>query len=127
MIVGVDHLLMTLSVITILLLCISISGLGTGMGAIYPQFRYDNIASISMGPSGMLFMIIAFSIVLLTLFAEAWSFYLYKKALVSGLPLRLWEKAQLAMSVLFILLLNSLAFYLPMKLGEKRLSGDLTV
>jgi ABC-2 type transport system permease protein len=127
MIVGVDHLLMTLSVTTILLLCISISGLGTGMGAIYPQFRYDNIASISMGPSGMLFMIIAFSIVLLTLFAEAWSFYLYKKAVVSGLPLHLWEKAQMTLAGVFILILNGLAFYIPMKLGERSLSGDFNV
>jgi len=127
MLVGVDHVLMILSGMTILILCISISGLGTGMGAIYPQFRYENIASISMGPSGMLFMLIAFSIVLFTVSVEAWAFYLYKKTVMSGLPISLKGKGQLALAGLFILILNGLAFYIPMKMGERGLEGDLSV
>jgi len=124
---GIDHLVMILCEITVLILCISISGLGTGMGAIYPKFKYENIASISMGPGGMLFMLIAFSIVLLTVSVEAWSFYICKKAVISGIPLSIDRKILLLLSGLFVLTLNGLAFYVPMKMGERRLEGDLNV
>ena len=56
----IDTFLSILSAATTLLLCISISGLGVGMGAMYPKFKYENAASISMSPGGMFFMLIAF-------------------------------------------------------------------
>ncbi|MEW6214206.1 MAG: hypothetical protein AB1478_03235 [Nitrospirota bacterium] len=124
---GADSLLVILSGVTIFILCISISGLGTGMGAMYSRFRYENIASISMSPGGMLFMLIAFSVVLLTVSLEAWSFYLYKKALISGLALSFMEKGQFVLTGMLIIILNSLTFYIPMKMGEDRLEGDLSV
>lgn len=125
--IGADSILMLLSEITVLILCISISGIGTGMGAMYARFRYENIASISMSPGGMLFMLIAFSIVLLTVSFETWCFYLYKKAEISHLALSFMEKSQFIMAGLFILILNSLAFYIPMKRGERCLEGDSIV
>ncbi len=127
MILGVNHLLMILSGVTICILCISISGLGTGMGALYPQFKYENIASISMSPGGMIFMIIAFSIVLLTLSVEAWAYYFYKKMIMHRLTLNLKGKSLLVLAGIFILILNGLAFYIPMKVGEERLKGDLSI
>lgn len=48
--------MMLLSLATTLMLCISINGLGTGFGAMYPHFRYHNIASVSMSLGGMAFM-----------------------------------------------------------------------
>jgi ABC-2 type transport system permease protein len=122
--IGADGVLLTLSVLTILILCTSISGLGTGLGALFPQFRYDNIASISMSPGGMLFMLIAFLIVLLTVSLEAISFYLYKTAALSDFLPPWMEKAQPFLTGLVIIILNFLAFSIPMKLGAKRLEED---
>jgi ABC-2 type transport system permease protein len=127
MIIGADTLLMIFSLVTVVILCISISGLGVGMGSIYPRFRYENIASVSMSPTGMLFMLIAFSVVLLTLSIEAWSFYSYKMVGTSGLSLNLMEKTLLTLACLFITVLNILTIYIPMKKGEKRLSGDISI
>lgn len=124
---GVDNPLMTLSVVTVLILCISISGLGTGMGAIYPKFKYENIASVSMGPGGMLFMLIAFSIILLTISVEAWAFYLYKRAIMSGMSSGFKGRYLLTLAGLFVLVLNGLAFYIPMKIGKERLEKDLSI
>ncbi|MDP2755942.1 MAG: hypothetical protein Q8P40_16385 [Nitrospirota bacterium] len=124
---GTDHLLMLLSGVTIFILCISISGLGTGMGAMYPRFRYENIASISTSPGGMLFMLFAFSVVLLTVSVEAWSFYSYKKAVLSGSATSYMQIGQLVTAGLLIITLNSLAFFIPMKMGKKRLEEDLSV
>lgn len=124
---GIDSLLMLLSGITVFILCISISGLGVGMGAMHPKFKYENIASISMSPGGMLFMLIAFSVVLLTVSLEAWSFYLYKKAEIASISLSFMEKSQFILVGLLIILLNTLTFYIPMKIGKSHLEGDFSV
>ena len=124
---GTDHLLMLLSGVTIFILCISISGLGTGMGAMYPRFRYENIASISTSPGGMLFMLFAFSVVLLTVSLEAWSFYSYKKAVLSGSATSYMQIGLLVTAGILIITLNSLAFFIPMKMGKKRLEEDLSL
>jgi ABC-2 type transport system permease protein len=115
--IGVTGTLMFVSVGTALLLCISVSGLGTGMGAIYPKFRYENIASVSMSLGGMAFMVLAFSLVVITLSLEAWIFYV----LQSGLDMA--GKIQIAVCLVLIVAINATAFLLPMKIGAKRLSG----
>ncbi len=127
MAMGTDWLLLLLSGGTTIILCISISGLGTGMGAMYPKFKYENAASISMSPGGMAFMLIAFAVILLTVSIEAWSFYSYKKAVLSGSEISYLQIVQFIMAGLLIITLNSLAFFVPMKLGKKRLEEDLNV
>ena len=108
---------MYLSLGTVLMLCVSVSGLGTGFGAIYPKFKYENIASVSMSLGGMAFMLIAFSVVIATLFLEAWIFYVYS---LKGV-MHLSAKIQIGLSVIMIILINAIAFYLPMRIGKKKL------
>lgn len=110
--------LMAVSLITTLMLCISVSGLGTGFGAVYPRFKYENITSVSMGLGGIVFMLIAFLVVLVTLSLEAWIFYLWSiRTGVFTFP----EKIQVSVGLLLVLLVNAAAFYIPMKAGGKRL------
>ena len=113
---NVGGALMCASVATTLMLCISISGLGTGFGAIYPKFKYENIASVSMSLGGMAFMLIAFNVVIVTLALEAWIFYLYQ------IKLRGIFSCQIILCAVIILSINAAAFYLPMKIGQSRLS-----
>jgi ABC-2 type transport system permease protein len=114
--IKVTGLLMYASIGTTLLLCISVSGLGTGLGAIYPKFRYENIASVSMSLGGMAFMVLAFLVVLITLSLEAWIFYILHAGPDSA------GKIQIGLCIIFILAINTAAFLLPMKIGVKRLS-----
>lgn len=99
-----------------LLLCISVSGLGTGLGAIYPKFRYENIASVSMSLGGMAFMVFAFTVVIVTLSLEAWIFYLWHA------ELDITKKILIAIYLLLIVAINAAALLLPMKIGARRLS-----
>ena len=110
-------ILMYLSLGTVLMLCVSVSGLGTGFGAIYPKFKYENIASVSMSLGGMAFMLIAFSIVIATLSLEGWIFYVYN---LKG-AMDLSGAIQIALSMILIILINAIAFYLPMRIGRKKL------
>lgn len=114
---NVGGILMYLSLGTVVVLCVSVSGLGTGFGAIYPKFKYENIASVSMSLGGMAFMLIAFSVVIATLSLEAWIFYVYNMKGVMDLS----GKIQIALSMILIILMNASAFYFPMKIGKKKL------
>ena len=114
--INVTGLLMYVSVGTTLMLCTSVSGLGTGLGAIYPKFRYENIASVPMSLGGMAFMVLAFLVVLITLSLEAWIFYvLHAGPDIAG-------KIQISICIIIILIMNATALLLPMKIGAKRLS-----
>lgn len=114
LLVGIGGMLMLVSLVTIIMLSISISGLGVGLGAIYPKFKYENIASISMSLGGMTFMVLAFTLVLLSLMLEALPVYLYNKG---SRDIRLIT----TVSIILMLLVNFIVFYLPMKIGIQRL------
>ena len=116
--INVTGVLMYASVSTTLLLCISVSGLGIGLGAIYPKFRYENIASVSMSLGGMAFMVLAFTVVIATLSLEAWIFYLWH----AGPDIT--KKILIAICLLLIAAINAAALLLPMKIGVKRLSDS---
>jgi ABC-2 type transport system permease protein len=114
-------ILMYLSLGTVLMLCVSVSGLGTGFGAMYPKFKYENIASVSMSLGGMAFMLIAFSVVIATLSLESWIFYVWNlRAGVVGV-LDFSGKLQIVLCIMLILLVNAAVFYLPMRIGKKKL------
>ncbi|MBI4689237.1 MAG: hypothetical protein HY754_03065 [Nitrospirae bacterium] len=120
--INVKGLLMFISVGTTFMLCISISGLGTGFGAIYPKFRYENIASVSMSLGGMAFMLIAFGTAIITLSLEPWIFYIYNIRVEGGL--NFIEKIQIAACLVSIVMVNAVVFYLPMRIGRMRLDKN---
>jgi ABC-2 type transport system permease protein len=106
---------MFVSLATVMVLGVSISGLGVGLGAIYPRFKYENIASVSMSLGGLSFMLLAFTLVVVTVLVETWIVYLYYAK--GYFP---WAAA-IAAGVL-ILSINFLAAYYPIRIGIRRLS-----
>jgi hypothetical protein len=104
---------------TTLLLSISVSGLATGLGAVYPKFGHDNLASVSVSAGAMVFMVLAFGLVIMTVSLESWIYYL----LASGqtMPHRFPVSLHLAVCLVGIFIINGAAFYLPMKAGAGKL------
>jgi ABC-2 type transport system permease protein len=82
---GVKGTLMAVSLGITIMLSVSISGLGTGLGAAYPKFKYENVASVSMTLGAMAFMLIAFSLVLLTLLVGSRAYYLWRMRTASAM------------------------------------------
>jgi ABC-2 type transport system permease protein len=119
-ILRVNAPLMLLSEGTVLLLSVSVCGLGTGLGAAFPTFRYDNISSVAMGISGMAFMLIAFGLVLVTLSAGACGYYMYAVKIKAG-GLHTAGTLWITLCVFLAFLVNAAAFYLPMRAGARRL------
>lgn len=114
----VQGALMVLSALTGLLLSATVCGLATGLGAAYPKFRHDNIASVSVSIGAMVFMVIAFGVVAATIAAESWIFYLH--AVRPGGS----HASQVVLLLLALAAVHAAAFYLPMRIGAERLCRD---
>jgi len=78
-----DTYLMLFAVVVILLITCALTGLGVGLGAMYAQFEYDNIAQTAASTGGILYMVLSLGFigVMLLLAARPLYVYLYRKFL----------------------------------------------
>ena len=65
---------------TALFLALGLGGIATAMGAMYPNFKADNASKVATGPAGVLFMVIALSLVGVVLALEAYPVYVWLRA-----------------------------------------------
>ena len=72
---------------TAFILAFGISGVAIGIGARYPDFRLDNAARAAAGPTGLLFMVAALSLVVTVIALQALPVYLVLSATVREEPL----------------------------------------
>lgn len=114
------HALTALSLFLTVILSISVGGLATGLGALSPKFKYENIASVSMSAGGMSFMLSAFALVVLSISSAAWPYYLYMRA-GSLREMASLEILEAAGSLVFLFSVNLAALCIPMRLGIKKL------
>jgi ABC-2 type transport system permease protein len=120
---GVSPPMMVLSVATIFLATFGITGLGVGLGAIYPRFNVENVAHIASGFGGMLYMILAMGFVGAIVFLEALPVYLAVRARFLRAPLDGWQYLSMGICFALIVALIGAAFWLPMKRGLAALEG----
>jgi ABC-2 type transport system permease protein len=114
----VNGTLMVVSALTGLFLSVTVCGLATGLGAAYPKFRYDTISAVSVSIGAMVFMVIAFGVVVATIAIESWIFYLHAVR-PGGAPV-----VEVVLLLLALAAIHGAAFYLPMKFGAGRLGED---
>lgn len=76
-----DAYLMLFAIVVICLMTCALTGLGVGLGAIYPRFEYDNIAQTAASTGGILYMVLSLGFigVILMLAARPLYVYLYRK------------------------------------------------
>lgn len=119
-ILKVNGTLLVLSEATALLLSVSVCGMSAGLGAAFPKFEYENIASVAVGLGAMTFMLLALGLVTATLSAGAWNYYLWATKLRGNGP-HMAEGIRIILSIVFVFLINAAAFYLPMRAGVRKL------
>ena len=76
--------MMILSSATMLIAVFGIVSLGIGFGALYPNFRYQNIAQVGTSFGGLVYMIFSTLFMALIVLLEAGPVYLLFKAEVAG-------------------------------------------
>jgi ABC-2 type transport system permease protein len=120
---GATAFMTGLAAVTIFLLTFGIVGLGVGMGAMFPRFRFENMTQIAGSSGGLLYMMVTTSFVAAILFLEAIPVWLYLSSRFRGVPLDGRAIAMMVAALANVLALNAAAVLLPMRSGEKRLAA----
>lgn len=118
----VDTLMMLVSIVTIFLMTFGITSLGIGCGAMYPRFKVENIAQIPTGFGGLLFMILSMLFIGLIIVLEARPVYYFMMSDFINIPISTSKWFNIAIHFGLVLIINILAFIIPMKIGLKKLS-----
>ncbi len=118
----VTPFMMWLSVATVFLMTFGITSLGIGFGAVFPRFRYDNVAQIPTGFGGISYMLTTMLFIGTVVTLEAWPVYRIFMAQNAGVKLNASALSGIIASFAVVMAINVLALILPVKIGLKRLS-----
>ena len=114
--------MMILSTVTMFLAIFGIIALGIGFGALYPKFKYENIAQVSTGFGGVMYMIISAIFMGAIIVFEAGPVLIIFMAGVRDRAISGLQWLFIIPSFAAVLLLVTLAILKPMKMGIKALT-----
>jgi ABC-2 type transport system permease protein len=117
----VSPFMMALGAVTVLLMTCGVTALGVGMGALFPRFRYENVAQIPTGFGGIVYMLVTMLFIGAVIILEAWPVYRIFMAKSLGSRVSLLGWTAIVLSFLLVMALNVLAVIVPMKAGLNRL------
>jgi len=117
----VTRFMMLLSSITMLFMVLGIVALGIGFGALYANFKYENIAQLSVGFGGMLYMIVSSIFIAIVILLEAGPVYILFVSDASEKTVTHFQWLLIMVSFVMVMLINTLAIFKPMRMGLKAL------
>jgi ABC-2 type transport system permease protein len=118
LLLGVDSFMMTISVGSIFLITLGITGLGVGMGAVYPRFRYENIAQVAAGAGGIIYMILCLAYIGAIIILEARPVYVHFKREILFAD---YSMASIYPSMIAVVVMTAAAVIIPMRKGIRAL------
>ncbi len=98
-----------------------IVALGMGFGAMYPNFKHENIAQVSTGFGGALYMIVTSLFIAVVIVLEAGPVYILFMSNAKGIPVAAYQWVFIIVSFLAALAINVFAVFKPMRMGERAL------
>jgi len=117
----VTPFMMVLSSVTMFLAIFGIVALGIGLGALYPNFRYENIAQVATGFGGVMYMIVSAMFIASIIVLEAGPVYVIFMANVREETISGLQWLFIIPSFVVVLVISILAVYKPMKTGLEAL------
>ena len=117
----VTSFMMGLSVATMFGLTFSIVSMAMGFGALYPRFKHENIAQVSMGFGGLSYMIASSILTGVVIFIEAWPVYMIFIAQKRGLEISAGQWIFIVVSFAAVIAILLAALFKPMKKGIETL------
>jgi ABC-2 type transport system permease protein len=115
--------MMALSVITIAAIAFALSALALVFGAIYPQFKSENMAQISTSVGGLLFMMAAVALVGIVMVLEAWPVLTILRRRMFGIALTQESVIIAVVGGLAALAVCALATIVPLRVTLRRIEG----
>ncbi len=121
MLLKVTLFMMVLGVATVFMMTFGITALGIGLGAVFPRFKYNNVAQIPTGFGGIVYMILTMLFIGTVILFEAWPVYKIFMAQAMGSRITVLGWISIASSCVFVFAVNIMALFLPIKVGVNRL------
>lgn len=118
----VTPFMMGLLTVTMFFSVMGITAMGVGLGAIYPKFRYENIAQVSTGFGGAIYMILCCLFMAVIILLEAAPVYAFFMAGVRGVPVTASQYIWIIPLFLIVLVIQAAAVFVPMRMGVRALS-----
>lgn len=123
----VEPAMMVLSTATVVLMTFGLTSLSVGFGAMYPRFRYENVAQIPAGFGGLMYMMSSVLFIGAIVVLEALPVHLLVTAGYRNHVLSSLEWFVVMMSFAVVVLLSLLVFMVPMRVGLRRLEAMETL
>jgi ABC-2 type transport system permease protein len=120
---GATRFMTILASVSILCVTFGIVGMGVGMGAMFPRFKFENVTQIAGSSGGLLYMIATTSFIAIVLFLEALPLYFYFAFRFRGEPNGSTVVLVTLLALTALIALNMAAVVIPMRLGRKRLAA----
>jgi ABC-2 type transport system permease protein len=120
---GATRFMTILASVTIVCVTFGIVGLGVGMGAMFPRFKFENVTQIAGSTGGLLYMIATTSFIAVILFLEAFPVYFYFSFQFRGEPQGATVVIISLLALVAVITLNTAAVFIPMRLGRKHLAA----
>jgi ABC-2 type transport system permease protein len=118
----VTPFMMNLGIVTVFMMTFGITSLGVGLGAVFPKFKYENVAQIPTGFGGIVYMLMTMLFIGVVIVLEAWPVYRIFTAQTFGGHISSPGWAIIVTSFIMVAVVNILALFLPMKIGLNRLN-----
>ncbi len=118
----VTTFMMVLSSVTIFFLVFGIVALGVGLGAVYPNFRHENIAQVATGFGGLIYMIISSIFIALVIMLEAGPVYTILSTHFRGQEISHLQWIWIVGSFILVIFLNIFAVQRPLAAGLKAIN-----
>ncbi|MFO7769434.1 MAG: hypothetical protein R6W82_10835 [bacterium] len=109
--------------VSIFLLTLGITGLGIGVGAAYPQFKWENVSKIPASFGGILFMVLSLIFIGAVLVVEWGPMYSIMLTIIRGRDPSTDQLVGAGMSGVLVVVLSLLFFLVPMEAGLRSLEG----
>jgi ABC-2 type transport system permease protein len=118
----VTTFMMVLSSVTIFFMVFGIVALGIGFGAIYPNFKHENIATVATGFGGVMYMITSLVFIALVIILEAGPVYTILSVHFKGAAITHLQWCWIVGSFILAIFLIIIAVQRPMAAGLKALN-----
>lgn len=120
-----DMSIMVISVIDMFFMVGCVVSMGIGIGAIYPNFRYENIAQVGTSIGAVIYMILSFLLFSLTILIQAIPVYWIFMSRTKGISLSIVQLSMIAILFSLSFILWGISFFIPIQMGAKRLEEML--
>ena len=120
----VTPFIMIISILTIFFMVPGIIAMGIGLGAIYPDFQSENPVQSVTSFGGLIYMTLCIGFIALVIVLEAGPVYQVFMTGIRGRSLNAFQWIWMFGSFAIVLGLCMAAIWVPMRLGEKKISQD---